>query len=225
MPLRLLLIQAVLAGSLCLTFPSWAESSKPLAGKVIVLDPGHAVKNEAGKIINPGSRARGGVFERDVVLNVVQTITPLLEAQGAKVYVTRTQINPWRFGFSPQADNRGRAVMANLVGADAYIRLHCDWNRDRRFKGFTTFYYRWGSRNLASAIHASMGRALQGHTDHGVKRRSFVSVSAHMPSVLVELGVLSNKVEGKELAEEAHQSHLAMAVAEGIIEYFSKTKS
>ena len=46
-----------------------------------------------------------------------------------------------------------------------------------------------------------------------------------MPAVLVELGVLSNRLEGKELAQDAHQSHLAMAVAEGIIEYFQKNKS
>src|SRR5205823_6415110 len=120
--------------------------------------------------------------------------------------------NPWRYGYTSQGDNRGRAILANMVRADAYIRIHCDWNRDRRFKGFTTYFYRWGSRALAEAIHESLANALPGHRDNGIKRRSFVSASAHMPAVLVELGVLSNTVEGKELAQEAHQSHLAMAV-------------
>lgn len=189
---------------------------------MLVLDPGHAVKNDAGKIINPGAEARHGVWERDVALNVAETLAPLLEAQGAKVYMTRTKANPWRYGYSAQADNRGRAILANMVRADAYIRIHCDWNRDKRFKGFTTYFYRWGSRELAEAIHQSLANALPGHRDNGVKRRSFVSVSSHMPAVLLELGVLSNKVEGKELSDEAHQSHLAMAVAEGIIDYFQK---
>ncbi len=202
-------------------------AKKLLEGKIIVLDPGHAVKNAAGKIINPGAQSRGssGVLERDVALRVAETVAPLLEAQGAKVFMTRTGMNPWRYGFSPQADNRGRAVLANIVDADAYVRVHCDWNRDRRFKGFTTFYYRWGSRALASSIHESLARALTGHRNNGLKRRSFVSISAQMPAVLVELGVLSHKQEGKELAQEAHQSHLAMAVAEGIIGYFQKENS
>ena len=192
---------------------------------MLVLDAGHAVKNDSGKIINPGAQARRGVMERDVALHVAETMAPLLEAQGAKVYMTRTASNPWRFGYSAQGDNRGRAIMANMVRADAYIRIHCDWNRDRRFKGFTMYFYRWGSRELAESIHQALANALPGHRDNGIKRRSFVSVSAHMPAVLVELGVLSNKVEGKELAEEAHQSHLAMAVSEGVIDYFQKLRS
>jgi N-acetylmuramoyl-L-alanine amidase len=214
------------ASALLCGFSLWSVQAamplKPLEGKILVLDPGHAVKNDAGKIINQGAQAHRGAFERDVALNVAETIAPLLEAQGAKVYMTRTRMNPWRYGYTPQADNRGRAILANMVRADAYIRIHCDWNRDRRFKGFTTYYYRWGSRALAETIHRALASALPGHRDNGIKRRSFVSVSAHMPAVLLELGVLSNRAEGKELADEAHQSHLAMAVSEGIIDYFQR---
>ncbi len=205
--------------------PVLGTSPRLLEGKVIVLDPGHAVKNDAGKIINPGSQARRGAFERDVTLQVAETVAPLLEAQGAKVFLTRTKMNPWRYGYSPQADNRGRAVLANLVDADAYVRLHCDWNRDKRFKGFTTFYYRWGSRALAARIHDSLAKALVGHRNNGLKRRSFVSISARMPAVLVELGVMSHPQEGKDLAQETYQAHMAMAVAEGIIDYFQNSES
>jgi N-acetylmuramoyl-L-alanine amidase len=221
---RITLIAITLLSGICLWQPVLA-ASKALEGKVLVLDPGHAVKNDSGKIINPGAQGRGSIMERDVALQVAETIAPLLEAQGAKVYMTRTKDNPWRYGYSNQADNRGRAILANLVRADAYIRIHCDWNRDKRFKGFTTFFYRWKSRTLAEAIHESLAKALPGHRDNGIKRRSFVSASAHMPAVLVELGVLSNRAEGKELAEEAHESHLALALAEGIIDYFQRTKS
>jgi N-acetylmuramoyl-L-alanine amidase len=202
-----------------------AGSDKILEGTVLVLDPGHAVKNDGGTIINPGAQGRGGIMERDVALHVAETIAPLLEAQGAKVYMTRTQVNPWRYGYSAQGDNRGGAILANLVRADAYIRIHVDWNRDKRFQGFTTFFYRWKSRPLAESIHESLAKALPGHRDNGIKRRSFVSVSAQMPAVLIELGVLTNRAERQELAQEAHQSHLAMAVAEGVIEYFQKNKS
>jgi N-acetylmuramoyl-L-alanine amidase len=194
-----------------------------LRGKVIVLDPGHAVKNVAGRLINPGAKSRRTqVLERDINLNVAETMAPLLEAQGAKVYMTRTRANPWRYGYSSQTDNRGRAILANLVRADAYLRIHCDWNRDRRFKGFTTFYYRWGSRDLAKSIHNAMAKARPNYRDNGLRRRSFVSVSAQMPAVLAELGVLSNNTEGKDLAQDAQQAQLAMALTEGLIDYFRK---
>jgi N-acetylmuramoyl-L-alanine amidase len=214
-----LFVAAILGGG-GFWFLQAAAPGKPLQGKVLVLDPGHAVMNDAGKIINPGARARRGVYERDVALNVAETVAPLLEAQGAKVYMTRTRDNPWRYGYSPQADNRGRAVLANIVRADAYVRIHCDWNKDRRFKGFTTYYFRWGSRALAEAIQQALKNALPGHRDNGIKRRSFVSASAQMPAVLIELEVLSNRTEGRELAQGGFQAHLAMAVAEGIIDYF-----
>ena len=79
------------------------ESSIPtkfLEGKVVVLDPGHAVKNDSGKIINAGAQSRHGLMERDVALHVAETMAPILEAQGAKVYMTRTAANPWRYGYS-----------------------------------------------------------------------------------------------------------------------------
>src|SRR5260221_14629471 len=99
---------------MCLCYPKASFADKPLEGRVLVLDPGHAVKKDAGKIINPGAQVRG-VLERDVALHVAETIAPLLEAQGAKVYMTRTRANPWRYGYSASADNRGRAILANFV--------------------------------------------------------------------------------------------------------------
>src|SRR5205814_6384590 len=111
-----------------------------------------------------------------------------------------THESPWRLSQRNQADNRARAIFANVMRAHAYVRVHCDWNRDRRFKGFTTFYCRWGSRGLAKALRQSMAATLPGHHDNGLHRRSFVSITARMPSVLLEIGVLSYKPEGKEMA-------------------------
>lgn len=202
--------------------PLPAQGLAVLKGKLIVIDPGHAVLNEEGWIINPGARARRGAWERDVALKVSAKMVPLLEAQGAKVILTRTPDNPWRYAKKRQGDNRARAITANVLHANAYVRMHCDWNRSRQFKGFTVFYYRWGSRALAKAIQQSLIEALPGHRDNGLHRRSFVSVTARMPSVLVELGVLSYRSEAKELATDAYQTQLAQAVAAGVIRYFSQ---
>lgn len=198
-------------------------ASRPLTGKIIVLDPGHAVLDEAGHIINPGARARVfGALERDVALSVGAKLVPLLEAQGAKVYMTRTPTNPWRYSLRKRADNRSRAIFANALRAHAYVRLHCDWNRSKKLKGFTIYYYRWGSRSLAKSIERSFVHHLPTHEDNNLHRRSFVSSTAKMPAVLVEMGFLSNKTEGKELGTDAYQNQLAESIADGIAAYFTK---
>ncbi len=201
--------------------PAFA-SAKILAGKVILLDPGHAVLSESGAMINPGARARRGVWERDVALKVASKIVPLVEEQGAKVFLTRTTDNPWRYSPRKSADNRARAILANTLRADAYVRIHCDWNRSRKFKGFTTYYYRWGSRDLAKALRDALVKAVPDHRDNGLHRRSFVSVTARMPSVLVELGVLSFKPEAKDLAKDEFQNRLAQGLAKGIVDYLKE---
>lgn len=199
-----------------------AVASRPLAGKTVVLDPGHAVLSDSGVILNPGTRARRGAYERDVALKVTEKLTTLLEAQGARVFRTRTQDNPWRYSWSKAGDNKARAIFANVLRGDAYVRIHCDWNRDRRFRGFTTYYYRWGSRTMAKQIHRAMMRGLPDRLEHGVHRRSFVSATAEMPAVLIEIGVMSHRKEGKELATEAYQARAAQAITDGIVDYFDK---
>ena len=194
----------------------------PLTGKVIVLDPGHAVKNDNDTIINPGAQARRGAYERDVALAVAEKMIPLLEAQGAKVYCTRTKDNPWRYGPSQPADNRSRAILANTLHADGYIRLHCDWNRNRHFQGYTVYYFHWGSRALAESIQHAFNQAFPTHRDNGVHRKAFVSVTAMMPTVLVEMGVLTYKEEAKELATDTFQQQLAETISGGIGNYFGK---
>jgi len=198
-----------------------AESAL-LAGRIIVVDPGHATKNALGAIINPGAQARHGAYERDVALAVGSRMVPLLEARGAKVFMTRTPRNPWRYSAYRLGDNRARAIFANLLHANAYVRLHCDWNKDRNFKGHTTYYFHWASRPLAAEINETMAKALPDHRDNGVHRRSFVSVTARMPTTLVEMGVLSYKPEAKNLADPAFQDTLAKSIADGITNYLVK---
>jgi N-acetylmuramoyl-L-alanine amidase len=207
---------------------AWGETPsavpQPLAGKIIVLDPGHATKDADGKLINPGASGRGGNLERDVVLEVAEKLAPLLEAQGAKVYMTRTGLNPWRYSSQNRhSDNRARAIFANTMQADAYVRIHCDWNRSRKFKGFTVYYFRWGSRRLAKYLDRALGMALPGHTDHGIHRRTFVSVTTAMPTALLELGVLSNKRENKDLMTDGYKTRIAQAISTGLVDYFRKS--
>jgi len=224
LPLCSLVFRCVPSYSLGILFLAGAlaaePNAQPLAGRVIVLDPGHAVFNQDGVLINPGARGRHGPYEREVALDVAEKMCPLLESQGAKVFLTRTRLNPWRYSLGQHSDNRSRALFANSLHAQAYIRLHCDWNRSRHFQGYTAYYYRWTSRALAKTIHDALVKALPDHHDNGIHRRTFVSISSQMPTVLVEMGVLSYKPEAKDLASDAFQDKLAIAITQGVVDYF-----
>lgn len=59
--------------------------------------------------------------------------------------------------------------------------------------------------------------------DRGVKQAGFyVLRGAFMPSVLVELGFLSNQQEERRLASEAYQKTLAQALFDGLMEYVKR---
>ena len=75
------------------------------------------------------------------------------------------------------------------------------------------------SYRLALSIHRSaLKRALT--KDRGVRQAGFYVLKwVMMPSVLVELGFITNRREAKRLASPSYQRRLARAIAEGIEEY------
>jgi N-acetylmuramoyl-L-alanine amidase len=72
------------------------------------------------------------------------------------------------------------------------------------------------SSELAYAVHERLVGALAAE-DRGVKQAPFyVLAGARMPAVLLEVGFVSNAVEGQRLATAAYQERVAQAIAEGI---------
>lgn len=83
------------------------------------------------------------------------------------------------------------------------------------------------SITAAHVIHSSLvkelSRNFDGMKDHGVKRAPFyVLVGAHMPCVLVEVSFIDHPIEGRLLATERYQRHIADGVFEGILAYLQK---
>jgi N-acetylmuramoyl-L-alanine amidase len=77
------------------------------------------------------------------------------------------------------------------------------------------------SQALAEAVQSSLVSYLRGRWrsvhDLGVKRGPFyVLVGAYMPCVLIEVGFLTNDVEGNRIAAARYQRDLAEGIASGI---------
>ena len=59
--------------------------------------------------------------------------------------------------------------------------------------------------------------------DGGVREGPFwVLVGAQMPSVLIEIGYITHRTEGKRLFQSRYQKNLALGIANGIDSYFAK---
>jgi len=80
------------------------------------------------------------------------------------------------------------------------------------------------ARELAQSVQSSLVRTLRSRVgpvrDHGVKQALFyVLLGAHMPSILVETGFISNPAEESRLKSKRFQQGTAEAVARGVKDF------
>jgi N-acetylmuramoyl-L-alanine amidase len=209
-----------------------------LAGRVIVIDPGHASNTDMGteptgpgsqeyKVKDPGgtSGVVSGVREPVVNLAVSLYLKGMLEAEGAKVIMTRE-------GDVYSGGNRERAEVANQAGADLFVRIHCDGSNDPSSQGVSTLYPAsipgWTddiyapSKQAAVAVESSLATNL-GAVDNGAVERSDMTGFnwADVPAILTEVGFMTNAEEDQRLNSPEYQQQVAGALLLGIKGYFS----
>jgi N-acetylmuramoyl-L-alanine amidase len=206
-----------------------------LAGKVIVIDPGHQAHADYGlEPIGPGSsRAKAkvssgtssaltGVPESQVALEVGLKLRDALSALGIKVVMTRT---------SQDVDipNSVRAQIGNTAGADLTIRLHCNGG-GRSAHGLFTLYPAsikgWTDDIFAASKRAAIIVqrdliAATGAQDRGVQERSDLTGFnwSDVPVVLVEMGFMSNAAEDTQLRSGAYQDKIVQGFVAAVVEY------
>jgi N-acetylmuramoyl-L-alanine amidase len=184
----------------------WSEDEAPLEGLSIVVDAGH------------GGEATGasyeGVLEKDLNLAIARLVQEELSLRGAQVSMTRqTDVSRGLYA---------RSELANDLGADYFLSVHCNASENKAAAGFYTACYRSGSvgEALAEALRLSLLDTLPGG-DYGTHERPNLAVlrTSHMPAVLVECGFMSNSGELHRLCDPAHQRQLAEAIASGFEDY------
>ncbi|MFZ5942766.1 MAG: SH3 domain-containing protein [Bacillota bacterium] len=196
-----------------------------LAGKTIVIDPGHG-SVQPGGWTDPGAIGKVlKVMERDVNLNVALKLQQLLTQQGAKVIMTHTTGRTY-------LSLAGRADIANSYGADIFVSIHANSNENRAISGTSVYYYaptwhselasqRWLRQRLALSIQNELVKA-GGRIDLGIMEESFAVIrETKVPSVLVEMAFLSNPEEERLLSTEQFRTQMAWGIFKGIERYFS----
>jgi len=221
-------------------------SPQPLAGRTIVVDPGHQLGNHnfprkinrlvpAGGFKKPcnttGTATRSGVAEATVVWRVARVLERRLSARGARVVMTRTSNRQDRWG--PCVDERGRR--GNRVDADLKISLHGDGASasGRGFhviaptkrKGWTGDIFRASDR-LAHDVRAALrvrGFRAADYTagGDGLDRRGDLGTLnlSDVPTVMVELGNLRNRHDARVLTSDAGRVRAARGLT-GAVRHF-----
>jgi N-acetylmuramoyl-L-alanine amidase len=105
--------------------------------------------------------------------------------------------------------------------ADGFVSLHYDSNPNKEISGITSFYYdKQRDYSFASAIH---NRLIDntGFRDRGIEKQNYFVLRANgVPSVLIELGFLSNKKEERIINSVDYQEKATDAMLSGMISYF-----
>jgi N-acetylmuramoyl-L-alanine amidase len=174
--------------------------------KIVVIDAGHGGKD--------GGAMRDGIMEKHLNLSVALKLRNELQARGYVVYMTRSsdiflslkEITEVAASFNPHI----------------FISVHHNSSNSAAIYGLETYYYHGFSLALAQAVHAKQVQALA-VVDRGVRRNQFYVINhANVPSILCELGYVSNPTELKVLNTEARQRQQAKAIADGVDAYFKR---
>lgn len=218
--------------------PKKAPAKKTSAKGVVVIDAGHQGKGDLStEPIGPGASERkpkvaygatGSVThvpENVINLKVALKLRDKLEARGVKVIMVRTKADV-------NIANSERAKIANRANADLLIRVHCDDVNDSSIHGFLTMVpekNKWTgpivseSRKAGALVQAAAVSSTGAH-DRGLMPTSAMSGFnwAKVPSIIVEMGLMSNASEDRKLATSSYQDKLAEGIADGTVKYLSR---
>lgn len=178
-----------------------------LAGRTIVLDPGHGGHD-------PGTQALG-LVEKELNLDIGLRAEKLLKNAGAKVIMTRsTDV----FVTLP-----GRSKIANSSGADIFVSIHGN-SFNGAAKGVETFWYgKYEKQNSERLAHSLQDRVVPalGLIYRRVAPGDFhVIRETKIPSALVEVGFLDHPGDAEKLRTATYRQRAAEGILLGIIDYF-----
>lgn len=120
---------------------------------------------------------------------------------------------------------QARCDIANEAHAHVFVSIHIDSISNPQIDGVTAYYYVGSDKSLllAHMLHQATLNSLS-IPDRGVRANNFY-VTAHttMPSVLMEMGYISNEHRLKMLTSKWAPKSIAKSLFNGLVDYFAQT--
>ena len=228
-----------------------AGASEPLAGKTIVIDPGHnpdnvhypskinatvAIGKGTTSCDTTGTSTNAGYPEADFTLDVARRVRTILQAEGAKVVFTQDGKTAW----GPCVTQR--AAIGNAAHADAAISIHGDGApaSDRGFHVILPASVDQGgadnraivapSRTLGmdvrSAFKGATGQPYANYINGGVGydvRSDLGGLNlSKVPKIFIECGNMRNATDASRMTSASWRAVAAKGIAAGLTAFVAK---
>lgn len=200
-----------------------ASANDPLLPSAdVILDVGHGG-------IDSGTMV-GKYEEKDMNLAIAKKTYKSLQKRGYRVIINRTEDyalsddNKWSYGGRHRKDLAQRSGLANTIKPSMMLSLHINWSKKSGTRGPLVIYQNQSeSILLASLLQDSLNKVYGTEWLPVLGKKYHVIKYTKCPTVIVELGFLSNKSDRKLLNDSHHQSKLAKAITQAVEQYFSMT--
>jgi len=196
----------------------------------VILDPGHGGEDS-------GAVGRGGILEKDLVLDIARCVRRRLRGCGAKVRLTRERDRALELD--------ARTSLARDWGADAFVSIHLNAAASVGANGVETYVLpaagypstsggtndkhahpgnRYDRASILLACYVQKGiLAATGADDRGVRRARYELLrEAPCPAILVECGFVTNPADGANLARRHYRERIARGIAEGVLTFIGR---
>ena len=179
--------------------------------KRIVIDVGHGGKDAGAIGVN-------GIQEKDVVLNIANAILKLNKDMDKPLDIYLTRYSDTLISLSD------RTKLAKALKADFFVSLHCNHSDNPNARGIEVYVSKQQVKYskefiwLAFQLQDELNKKL-GFESRGVKFANFQVLRetvGYCPSVLLELGFLSNEDEGNYISSYVNIKQIASTILKSI---------
>lgn len=183
------------------------STSTGIKHKTIIIDAGHGGRDV-------GAIGATGVFEKDITYLTARELERELTMLGANVLLTRSE--------DEFISLSSRTSFSNIKDTDAFISIHYNSVPELpAVTGIESYFYHEHNKNLAKYIQQEIIKET-GAIDRGITQGNFAVIRQNFkPSILVELGFISNEEKEALLGTSIYQQKLVSGIVNGLRRYFS----
>lgn len=187
--------------------PPKTTTNRSTSGKhKVVIDAGHGGTDVGA--------TGGGIYEKNITLDVSKKVEAILKQRGYQVVMTRPDDK-----FVSLQD---RVTISENYSPDIFVSIHVNSSVRPEITGVETHYYHQYSMSLAQTVHSSFASAVQSPNRGLFKSKFYVINHTTCPAILVEIGFISNANERAQLISEKRKQATAKSIADGIDNYFKQ---
>ncbi|QRG68970.1 N-acetylmuramoyl-L-alanine amidase family protein [Brevibacillus choshinensis] len=216
----ILLLTAMIVWTACFPVPSKAIPLTPIN---ILIDVGHGGVDSGTSF--------GELHEKNINLQVAKRLYQQLTDAGYRVALNRqedialSEENRWLNTRSRHLrDLAQRKNLAKELAPQMMISLHVNWSKDSRRRGPVVLYQsNEQSYMLAQLLQDSLNRLENTHEKPIKGGTYYVLKHSYCPTVIVEMGFISNAGDRSMLTDPRGQEKIAQAIKIAVSEYATLT--